>query len=179
MYGMPYDYAGMAKAWTISLTSLAVFQWFNAWNCRHESKSVFRMNPFANKFLVGATAIVIFLQLLIIYNPVMQKLFKTTFLALSEWAIILSVAFSIILIEEIRKFLYRRREGADRQKPKRIVHPVVKKIIAVLLIWIGLIALLTPLTPGAWLIFVGLELLGFRITMWDNIKAWFKNIRQK
>ena len=99
----------LAKAWTISLTTLAVFQWFNAWNCRHESKSIFQMRPFSNKFLVGATLTVIFLQLLLIYNPVMQRLLRTVPLALSEWLVILAIAASIVLVEEIRKFFYRRR----------------------------------------------------------------------
>ncbi len=99
----------LTKAWTISLTTLAVFQWFNAWNCRSESKSIFQMNPFSNMFLVGATAIVISLQLLAVYNPIMQKFLHTTPLELSEWLTLIPIAASIILIEEIRKFFYRRR----------------------------------------------------------------------
>ena len=99
----------LAKAWTISLTTLAVFQWFNVWNCRHESKSIFQLNPLANKFLVGATAIIVFLQMLAIYNPVMQKILRTTELSLAEWLMIVPIAASIILVEEIRKFFYRRR----------------------------------------------------------------------
>ncbi len=99
----------LVKAWTISLTTLAMFQWFNAWNCRHESKSIFQTNPFSNKFLVGATVIVIFLQLLVVYNPFMQKFMRTTSLDLSEWLTIIPVAASVILVEEIRKFFYRRK----------------------------------------------------------------------
>jgi Ca2+-transporting ATPase len=99
----------LTKAWTISLTTLAVFQWFNAWNCRHESKSIFQMNPFSNKFLVGATLIVISLQLLAVYHPLMQKFLRTTSLEFSEWLVIISVAASILFVEEIRKFFYRKR----------------------------------------------------------------------
>ena len=99
----------LAKAWTVSLTTLAVFQWFNAWNCRHESKSIFQMNPFTNKFLVGATVTVISLQLLVIYNPLMQKLLRTVPLELSEWLVIILITASIVLVEETRKFFYRRR----------------------------------------------------------------------
>ncbi|MDO8593073.1 MAG: HAD-IC family P-type ATPase [bacterium] len=102
----------LAKAWTISLTTLAVFQWFNAWNCRHESKSIFQMNPFSNRFLVGATIIIISLQLLVVYNPLMQKFFRTTPLEFSEWLVIIPIAVSIVLVEEIRKFFYRRRISA-------------------------------------------------------------------
>ena len=98
----------IVKAWTISLTVLAVFQWFNAWNCRHESKSIFRTSPFSNRYLVGATLIVVLLQILAVYNPVMQKILRTTTLSLSEWAVIVLIATSIILLEETRKFFYRR-----------------------------------------------------------------------
>jgi uncharacterized protein YqgC (DUF456 family) len=50
----------------------------------------------------------------------------------------------------------------------------VKKTIGILLIVIGLLALVTPFTPGSWLIFVGLELFGFRMLFWDKIKSWFQ-----
>ncbi len=99
----------LIKGWTITLTTLAVFQWFNAWNCRHESKSIFQMNPFTNKFLCGATLIVISLQFFMIYNPMMQRLFKTTALSLSEWGIVVLVGSSILWVEEIRKMFFRRK----------------------------------------------------------------------
>ena len=96
------------KAWTISLTTLAVFQWFNVWNCRSDEKSVFRMNPFANKFLVGATGIVVGLQMLAVYNPFFQKVLRTVPLGGKDWLVIVAIAFSIIVIEELRKFVYRK-----------------------------------------------------------------------
>jgi len=104
-----YFETDITKAWTISLTTLAVFQWFNAWNCRSESKSIFQMNPFSNKFLIGAATIVIFLQFAALYTPFLQKVLHTTPLSLSEWLVIIPVASSIILVEEIRKFFYRRK----------------------------------------------------------------------
>ena len=95
----------LSKAWTISLTTLAVFQWFNAWNCRSQIKSIFTSNPFSNKFLVGATGIVIALQLLAVYNPFFQKVLRTVPLSGKDWGIIIGVAFSIIVIEELRKLV--------------------------------------------------------------------------
>ena len=99
----------LIHASTVTLTGLAVFQWFNAWNCRSEDKSIFQLNPLTNKFLVGATMIIILLQLLAIYNPLMQNILKTAPLTLGDWLVILPVATSIIIVEEIRKFFYRRR----------------------------------------------------------------------
>lgn len=98
----------LPRAWTISLTTLAVFQWFNAWNCRSHAKSVFSLNPFSNKYLIGATGIVIGLQFLAIYNPFFQKILRTVPLNGKDWLIIILFASSIILVEELRKFLRNR-----------------------------------------------------------------------
>ena len=105
------DYVGadMTKAWTVSLTTLAVFQWFNAWNCRSDKKSIFQMNPFSNMYLIGATCIVVILQLFAVYNPLFQKVLHTMPLTLAEWGMIFVVASSIIVAYEIRKFLARIR----------------------------------------------------------------------
>lgn len=102
-----YLETGLEKAWTISLTTLAVFQWFNAWNCRSEDKSIFQMNAFSNKFLLGATVLVVSLQMLAVYNPLLQTILRTVPLQASEWLTILAVAISIVVVEEIRKFFYR------------------------------------------------------------------------
>jgi P-type Ca2+ transporter type 2C len=98
----------LAKAWTISLTTLAVFQWFNAWNCRSEEKSIFQINPFSNKFLIGATFIVIALQMVAIYTPFFQKVLQTTPLSGREWFMIILVASSVLIVEELRKFAYKK-----------------------------------------------------------------------
>jgi P-type Ca2+ transporter type 2C len=97
--------------WTISLTTLAVFQWFNAWNVRSETESIFSMNPFSNLYLVGATILVVTLQLVAVYTPFMNMVLNTTPLELSHWIMILTVASSIVLVEEIRKLIVRMRRG--------------------------------------------------------------------
>ena len=65
------------------------------------------MNPLSNKWLVGAIIIVVLLQLLAVYHPLMQKILHTAPLELSDWLIAIGISFSIIIIEEIRKLLYR------------------------------------------------------------------------
>ncbi len=104
-----YIEADLTKAWSISLTTLAVFQWFNAWNCRSESRSIFQMNPFSNKSLLGATAVVVLLQFFALHVGFFQKILNTTELSLNEWLIIIPIASSILVVEEIRKFFYRRK----------------------------------------------------------------------
>lgn len=101
----------MTKALTVSLTTLAVFQWFNAWNCRSEEKSIFQTNPFSNKFLFGAIIAVILLQLSAVYLPFMQKVLRTAPLDFSDWVKIIAIAFSIVVVEELRKFFARRKSS--------------------------------------------------------------------
>lgn len=48
------------------------------------------------------------------------------------------------------------------------VSPSLKKVVGVILMMIGVLALVTPFTPGSWLIFVGLELLGISIWRKDR-----------
>ena len=110
-----YYTTDLTKAWTVSLTVLAVFQWFNAWNCRSESKSLFQMNPFSNVYLLAATGTVIVLQLLAMYTPLLQKVLRTVPLSLSDWMQIIPVALTIIVVEEVRK-LYCRTTITRTQK---------------------------------------------------------------
>ncbi len=96
----------LAKASTIVLTAMAVFQWFNAWNCRSETKSIFKMNFFSNPYLIAATALVICLQILAVYTPFFQHILHTVPLSFTEWLLIVPVAATIVVVEEVRKFLY-------------------------------------------------------------------------
>jgi hypothetical protein len=41
----------------------------------------------------------------------------------------------------------------------------IKIVLGIFLILIGVLALLTPLTPGSWLALIGLELVGLRIML--------------
>lgn len=100
----------LAKASTMVLTMLAMGHWFNAWSCRSDKKSIFGMSPFSNKFLAIATIIIVFLQILAVYNPVMQSLLRTVALAPSEWLIMLPLALSPVVFEEIRKYFQRKKD---------------------------------------------------------------------
>lgn len=52
-----------------------------------------------------------------------------------------------------------------------------RKMLGVLLIVVGFLALLTPLTPGAWLVPIGLGILGVRSERLDRLIARF--VRKK
>jgi len=48
----------------------------------------------------------------------------------------------------------------------------IRKGVGVALIILGFLALVTPLSPGSWLILVGLEILGLRMLLEDRLRAW-------
>ncbi len=96
-----------AKAYTMSLTVLAAIQWWNAWNIRSEKESIWSTKLFSNPYLIIATIVVIFLQFLAIYNEAFQSLLKTTDLSLSELGIAVAVSLSVVVVEELRKLVYR------------------------------------------------------------------------
>jgi uncharacterized protein YqgC (DUF456 family) len=51
-----------------------------------------------------------------------------------------------------------------------------RKILGALLILVGFAALVTPLTPGSWLIFVGAELLGIEILNRARVMAFLRGL---
>ena len=62
-----------------------------------------------------------------------------------------------------------------KEKIKQLLafNPKIKKVVGVILIIVGLTALVTPFTPGSWLVFVGFEFLGVRFLVWDKLKERF------
>lgn len=54
-----------------------------------------------------------------------------------------------------------------------LTRPRLKKIAGWFLVVFGFLALVTPLTPGGILFFVGLEILGLRIVFTEKIKSLF------
>ena len=57
--------------------------------------------------------------------------------------------------------------------------PRVKKVVGVILIIVGVLAFLTPLTPGSWLALIGFELLGVRLVLPERLNVLLKRIRRK
>jgi membrane-bound ClpP family serine protease len=58
---------------------------------------------------------------------------------------------------------------------KPILKNILKKTIGVILIIVGLVALVTPFTPGSWLALIGLELLGFGFLLENRFSRALKN----
>ncbi len=97
----------LAYARTMTLICMAMFQWFNAWNCRSESKSLFTIGIVSNRWLILATGFVLLLQFLVVYVPFLRFIFQTVPLTGYDWLLIFAISFPIVLIEELRKYIVR------------------------------------------------------------------------
>jgi Ca2+-transporting ATPase len=105
VFNLIYEF-DLARAQTLTLLTLAIFQWFNAWNCRFENKSIFK-ELFSNKYLLYALGAVIILQILAIYLPVMNYVLNTVPLSFYDWILAMVVSLFIIFAEELRKYIVR------------------------------------------------------------------------
>ena len=104
-----YYQVDIVLARTLTLLIMAMFQWFNAWNCRSEKQSIFTIGLLSNKWLILATATVFILQFGVIYLPFMQTIFRTTSLEIHHWGIAIGLSSLILIAEEIKKYITRKK----------------------------------------------------------------------
>ena len=95
------------EAITMTFVSLVLIQFFKAYNFRSDRHSVFR-RPFANKWLNLAIAWELVLLLVVVYLPILHEPFGTYSLPLIDWVIVISVAFTVMPVLEIAKWMERR-----------------------------------------------------------------------
>jgi Ca2+-transporting ATPase len=103
------DGASVERARTIAVTTMVLFQFFQAWNSRSELRSVFTINPLSNPFLFYSMVAAFLAQIAVVYAPAFQWVFRTEPLAWAEWIQIGLVALTVVLAAEVDKFIRRKR----------------------------------------------------------------------
>jgi Ca2+-transporting ATPase len=89
-----YSGADTRKAMTVAFTLFVVYQLLNAFNGRADSEK-------SSKFLYLGIIISFLLQLLILYIPQLQTIFRTTFIGITDWIVIAIVASTILIAQKI------------------------------------------------------------------------------
>ena len=87
-----YGVEDIGVARTMALTTLVFAQLFYVFECRSERFSPFELGFFSNRFLVVAVVCSVFMQMLIIYLPFFQNVFKTIPLDGWQWVLILLIS---------------------------------------------------------------------------------------
>jgi P-type Ca2+ transporter type 2C len=98
---------GLRHAVTISFMTLALTQVFHAFNARSQTDTVFNKRMFTNRWLWGAVAICVGLQLAAVYVPFLQTVLRTVPLSLSDWGLVLSFSLLPIVVVEAVKAVQR------------------------------------------------------------------------
>ena len=96
----------------MTFVTLVLIQFFNAYNCRSDRHAIVR-RPFANRWLNLAVIWEMVLLLAIIYVPFFQPAFGTFSLTALDWALAVGLAFSIVPVIEIVKWLTRREHDGE------------------------------------------------------------------
>jgi P-type Ca2+ transporter type 2C len=96
-----------AEAMTMTFVSLVLIQFFKAYNFRSDRRSVLH-KPFANKWLNLAIVWEFLLLLLIVYVTFLHRFFGTFSLTAIDWVIIVGLAFTVLPVLEIAKWMVRK-----------------------------------------------------------------------
>ncbi len=104
---------GGEETWrTMIFTTLALAQMGNALVVRSERDSIFSIGFTSNPLLLASVIITVILQLMVIYLPPLQGIFKTT--SLNWWELLMSFVLASVLFwaVELAKWVKRKRERA-------------------------------------------------------------------
>ncbi len=96
-----------AEAMAMTFVSLVLIQFFKAYNYRSDRYSVLR-RPFTNRWLNLAVVWELVLLALVIYIPALHRPFGTFSFGWQEWAIPAALAFTVVPVLEVVKWLERR-----------------------------------------------------------------------
>lgn len=101
------DLSQPSFARTMVFTQIVLFELFFVFVCKEEKN--FKIKQLLNnKYLVGAVLISFILQLIMIYAPFMQTVFKTKPLQMEQWLILILLASSAFLIPRITNMIWRK-----------------------------------------------------------------------
>ncbi|GKV01074.1 hypothetical protein SLEP1_g13664 [Rubroshorea leprosula] len=115
-----YFHSGKIKASTLSLSVLVAIEMFNSLNALSEDSSLLAMPPWVNPWLLLAMSVSFGLHFLILYVPFLAQVFGIVPLSLNEWLLVVAVAFPVILIDEVLKFIGRCTSGLRYARPSKL-----------------------------------------------------------
>src|SRR5665647_448120 len=96
----------LAVARTAGFTTLVFAQLFNALNARSQLGSAFR-GLFVNRWLWGAIALTVLLQLAVVQLPLLQAAFGTASMDPLHWLVCAAMASVVLWFDELRKWILR------------------------------------------------------------------------
>ena len=103
---------------TMAFATLTLCQLFHAFDVRSESQSLFHIGVFSNPAMNKAFLVGLGLQLSVLCFPPFQAVFQTVPLNPLEWAVVLTLSVTPVVVCELAKALRRRTEGQKQDVKK-------------------------------------------------------------
>jgi P-type Ca2+ transporter type 2C len=91
---------------TMAFTTLVLFSLFTVFNARSDERSAFA-DLFSNRWLWGAVALSLTLQVAVVYTPFLQQAFSTVGLSAGDWLLCAAAASSVLWLRELSKLIVR------------------------------------------------------------------------
>jgi Ca2+-transporting ATPase len=106
------------KGVTMTFAGIVVAQAGNVLACRTSKQSIFKTSLKTNKWIIAGIVSQISILAVLVYVPLLQHVFGTTALGVTDWIYLISLALIVVFAEEIRKFLSRRfgKKGENLSK---------------------------------------------------------------
>jgi len=104
--------ASLAEARTAVVNAIIMVEAFYLLNCRSLTRSIFTLGIFSNFWVIFGIGLIIAVQLLFTYAPIMNKLFHSAPMAGESWLRILAVAaiaFATVELEKWIRFGWQRK----------------------------------------------------------------------
>ena len=99
--------AGLRHAVTVAFMTLALAEVFHAFNARSQTRSAFTSGLFTNRWLWGATALCLLLQLAAVTVPALREVLRTVWLAPCDWALVAACSLAPVAVVEVVKLVRR------------------------------------------------------------------------
>ncbi|MDI6882049.1 MAG: HAD-IC family P-type ATPase [Methanothermobacter sp.] len=96
------------QARTVTFATVIMVHVFYLLTARSTERSVFKMDPLSNKWIIYGVSVTIFIMILIIYVPHLEFVFNTSPFPLQWWAVVIPFSLTGITLIEIEKLIGRR-----------------------------------------------------------------------
>ncbi|WP_199925061.1 cation-translocating P-type ATPase [Paenibacillus sp. IHBB 10380] len=103
----------MTYARTMAFVVLATSQLFYSLSMRSETKNIFQLGLFTNKYLLGAIIIGLILQFGVISIPFFATAFKVEFISFTDWGLVIGLGLVPLIINEIIKMFRRSANSSE------------------------------------------------------------------
>ncbi|WIY00527.1 cation-transporting P-type ATPase [Amycolatopsis mongoliensis] len=115
--GIPFaeftlDHPVYREALTMTQAGIVICQFFNGFAVRSDRLSILRIGLLSNPHYLAAQGIALAIMCAISYAPPLQSVFHTAPLSLADWGLLIVLGSLVLVADEIRKALLRRKEAA-------------------------------------------------------------------